>query len=499
MAQALYDVVFYGEVLAGFSRDEVKQAFARSFKLSDRKAEQLFSGRQCRLRTAQEETQARDYLRRLERLGARAHLEACASSVAPAPLTETNAGSSDHQSGSPPADTGRVPAPMPVVVHAGEPATEQNHHFRFHGSGSEYFRIWIVNILLSIVTLGIYSAWAKVRNKQYFYGNTELNGSSFTYLANPVAILKGRLIALTLVVAYSVATSTPLWWVSAIAVLVAILMAPFFVQRSLMFNARYSAWRNVRFNFDGSFWAAVLIFAGLPLASLVFIGLMAEQLVLGESSVLLMIGPTLLVLVMVVPYFIYWQKRYWVSNSMYGTSRFQFGADSSQFLRLWLKLLLCSAAAALLGGLILALLGALAGVSIAALGGEESRAGTALVVPLLLLVYVVIGLCYLFPFIYFSVRVNNLVYNSTRLGDFRLQANYQLLSYGKLVVINSLLTLLTLGLFRPFAMVRTARYRAGHTLLLAAAPLDGFVAQELEQVGALGEELGDFYDFDFGF
>lgn len=37
--------------------------------------------------------------------------------------------------------------------------------FSFTGSAGEYFRIWIVNIALSIVTLGIYSAWAKVRTK----------------------------------------------------------------------------------------------------------------------------------------------------------------------------------------------------------------------------------------------------------------------------------------------------------------------------------------------
>src|SRR5258707_6333866 len=43
---------------------------------------------------------------------------------------------------------------------------------RFTGRAGEYFRIWIVNICLSIVTLGIYSAWAKVRRKRYFYGNT---------------------------------------------------------------------------------------------------------------------------------------------------------------------------------------------------------------------------------------------------------------------------------------------------------------------------------------
>ncbi len=66
--------------------------------------------------------------------------------------------------------------------------------FKFTGQAGEYFRIWIVNICLTLVTLGIYSAWAKVRRKRYFYGNTLLNEAGFDYLADPKAILRGRLI-----------------------------------------------------------------------------------------------------------------------------------------------------------------------------------------------------------------------------------------------------------------------------------------------------------------
>ena len=73
----------------------------------------------------------------------------------------------------------------------------------FHGKAGEYFRIWIVNILLTILTLGIYSAWAKVRNKQYFYASTTLDGSPFEYTANPITILKGRLVVVAVLVIYS--------------------------------------------------------------------------------------------------------------------------------------------------------------------------------------------------------------------------------------------------------------------------------------------------------
>ena len=70
----------------------------------------------------------------------------------------------------------------------------------FTGKAGEYFGIWIVNLLLSIVTLGIYSAWAKVRRKKYFYNNTLIDGVGFDYHANPIAILKGRVIAFVLFV-----------------------------------------------------------------------------------------------------------------------------------------------------------------------------------------------------------------------------------------------------------------------------------------------------------
>ena len=66
---------------------------------------------------------------------------------------------------------------------------------RFSGTAGEYFGIWIVNLFLTVITLGIYSAWAKVRKKRYFYGNTWLVDSNFEYHGNPVAILKGRIIA----------------------------------------------------------------------------------------------------------------------------------------------------------------------------------------------------------------------------------------------------------------------------------------------------------------
>ena len=105
---------------------------------------------------------------------------------------------------------------------AAVPAVE--HRVAFHGSGGEYFGIWIVNLVLTILTLGIYSAWAKVRRLKYFYGQTELAGARFDYHGSPRAILVGRLIGLLLFAAYTVATELVSWWTPVVLVLLAVVL-----------------------------------------------------------------------------------------------------------------------------------------------------------------------------------------------------------------------------------------------------------------------------------
>ena len=72
----------------------------------------------------------------------------------------------------------------------------------FNGKAGEYFGIWIVNLLLTLITFGVYSPWAKVRRKKYFYNNTLIDNVGFDYHAKPIAILKGRAIAFVLFLGY---------------------------------------------------------------------------------------------------------------------------------------------------------------------------------------------------------------------------------------------------------------------------------------------------------
>ena len=142
--------------------------------------------------------------------------------------------------------------------------------FRFTGNGREYFAIWIVNLLLSIITLGIYSAWAKVRREQYFHRNTLLDDQPFEYTGNPVRILIGRIVALVVIGAGSALQEVNVTLALAVTVIF-FLLFPWVIVRSLRFRARNTRYRNLTFSFTGTTWGAIkayfwIFIALMPLA-----------------------------------------------------------------------------------------------------------------------------------------------------------------------------------------------------------------------------------------
>ena len=139
--------------------------------------------------------------------------------------------------------------------------------FEFRGNAKEYFGIWIVNILLSIVTLGIYSAWAKVRRVRYFYGNTFLDGHNFDYHAEPKQILIGRLIVVGVLILFNLSTQFfPLFGLLLAAIYMVVI--PWVINRGLRFRNRMTSYRNVRFDFHGNYGRAFLVFVLMPILSI---------------------------------------------------------------------------------------------------------------------------------------------------------------------------------------------------------------------------------------
>ena len=116
-----------------------------------------------------------------------------------------------------------------------------------------------------------------------------------------------------------------------------------------------------------------------------------------------------------------------------------------------------------------------------------------------MLLHMVVGLLVYLPvFSYIKTSITNLVWSNTSLGNNRFESTLRPSRMIWLYLSNAVAIVISLGLLIPWASIRMARYRLDNLKLLAADELDGFVASEEEKVGAAGEEISDFFDFDVG-
>jgi uncharacterized membrane protein YjgN (DUF898 family) len=323
--------------------------------------------------------------------------------------------------------------------------------FSFTGNAKEYFGIWIVNTLLRIVTVGLYSPWAKVRKRRYFYGNTLLDGVPFDYLADPWAILKGWFIAGIFFGLYSLSSRVSPFFAFGF-MLVFFGVFPWVVVRSRIFNLRNSMHRNIRLGFNPDYREAYRVFLWWQLLVPFTLGVLS-------------------------PYVIYRQKRFLVENSRYGTTPFRFHASAGDYFRIFLPLL----------GLVPLGIGALTAVGL----HKGDKGAVFLPAVLLALVYLVIAL-------YIPTALTNLTWSSTSLGRHRFKCALRLRDLLWIYLSNAVAVLCTLGLLAPWAAVRLLRYRLDHISASGLGGLDSIIASADQQIGAAPEELGDMLGFDLG-
>jgi uncharacterized membrane protein YjgN (DUF898 family) len=346
----------------------------------------------------------------------------------------------------------------------------------FRATGGEYFRIWIVNLLLTIITLGIYSAWAKVRRLRYFYGSTSLDGTSFEYHGRPIAILKGRLIAVSVYAVFVLGGRfSPV--VSLCLLPLFVFGVPWIVMKARLFQLRMSSWRGLRFNFHGNYMDALGAFIGWMLLAMFTLWILW-------------------------PVALWKQTRYLLGNGAYGTERFQFHATKGQFY------LFCLGALA-----IMLAAGAVAWQFMAPVFTQlqqlqhltpnppqpPSAATMALMARTIGVAYLIAGPLILLAVAWLHARWMDVSIGGLTLGPHRLFARLRTWPLFWIYLSNLLATFCTLGLFYPWAKVRMLRYQMSNIGLIASGSLDQFVADTHIQASAVGEGLHDVFDIDFGF
>lgn len=367
--------------------------------------------------------------------------------------------------GSPPAR----PPPPPPSQPPPPPAPSKALPLAFAGRAGDYFAIWIVNLLLTILTLGIWSAWAKVRRKRYFLGTTTIDGDAFDYLADGWTILKGRLIVAAATATY-VASQSISPYLQGGLMLFYLVSYPWIVNSSLRFNARMTVWRNVRFDFAGSYWGALFVFLVMPV-----IGIMSFGLLLPVASRL--------------------GANYLARHSRFGTAPFHASPALAPFYVAILQSLLILVAALFvilfLIGVALTLAGATPEDPIQLIESIDATYFT--VMPLVMLAGFMLATNF------YRARVRNIVVNTLSLDQHhRFDSVLSGLRYAWIVLSNGILSIASLGLLHPWAAVRAWRYQSACLSVLPAAALDAFVGQQQDSGAALGSEFVDLQGLEIG-
>lgn len=378
----------------------------------------------------------------------------------------------DETSITPESEAAPAYAPEPIPEPAAPIAPQP---FVFTGRYGEYFRIWLVNLALSIVTLGFYSPWAKVRRLEYFWRNTRLDGASFDYHGAPVAILKGRIIGLMLFAAYSLTTKVGFGFHLAALVVIACVL-PLLLFGTLRFRLHNTSYRGIRFRFAGELKGAYSAFLGWPVLaglSLFTLAPLAHQRM----------------------------KNYEHRHAAYGQTGFSSDIKAGPFYGAYLAVFFGTVGAFMVVGMALGMIAVMSGLSGEA-GGAKGPPPSAPPVPPAWLLVVILGM-YLLAILgsqsFLKSRVTNAVWNATTLGAHRFVSRVKARRLLWLTFSNVVATVVTLGLFTPFAQIRTAKYMIGAFTIAPASSFDDVVAAEPEAVGAIGEEAAGFFDFDISF
>ena len=396
------------------------------------------------------------------------------------------------------------------------PQTIDAYPLEFTGSGGEYFRVWIVNVLLSIVTLGFYTPWARKRTAQYFYSHTLVAGSPLEFTAQQRRMVMGFVLLVLITLAYNIAARTGQDTAVGLFLLGGAVLAPFIWASAMRFRLGATRWRGLRLQFTAG-WKEVYM-ASWPVFALalvwfgVFFGLqmlspeVAHALQAAEEEVrkprmptftaamvgLLVLGLVLTVLCVIRLEYNY--KSLLVLRAQVGAERGRWKPVYMDFVKVWLATVAVFIVSVVIIWLVMFVA---AGSSIALLVASAGK-GLGLWMVVVIIAAFVGGIFLMFlasapARAYREARMFQLMWDNIGVSHVaRFKSRLKSGSYIGLRIKNMLLTLLTLGLYRPFARVSEYRMKVESVTLHIKGGVEQVAgAMVRQQQGALGDALAD--------
>ncbi len=348
------------------------------------------------------------------------------------------------------------------------------HHPIFWGRGRTLFGIFMVNTFFTLLTLGLYSFWGRVRIRQFLSSQTSFAHARFSYHGTPQELLKGWSKAfLVFGLPYAFLSLVPLlgdqiptWIPNALAGTMALCFIPVAVVGSHRYRLSRTSLGTIRFSFRGRVKEYMKIW------------------VVGSVLTLLTAG-------IYYPFFENARRKFLVAHTYFGNRPFTYSGRGSGLLRIYVTSLAFSLI------IMVTLIGIHAGpdgLSILAQwpsdGWRDLLFNSLFITGLLTL---------LLPWFYLQVSKQRYQWNHSDFGDAHFQFSASTWNLMELRLTNFLMLILTFGLAWPWVQVRNLQFLYYHLSL--QGPLDfQRIEQEALDASPTGEELAGYFDagFDLG-
>lgn len=314
----------------------------------------------------------------------------------------------------------------------------RQYQLRFLGKGGELFVIQIVNLLLMVITAGIYYPWAKAKTLRYMYGSTEFEGSTLQFHGTGPEMFKGFIKAIAILGTFYFLPALVLYFLldfkgafeAAVVFLYlgVVVIMPLAIHGSYRYRMSRTSWRGIRFGYRGNRGELVKLF---------FKGLFFTIITFGIYS----------------SWFTCDLRRYVISNIRFGSAKFKWNGDGGNYFGIFIV------------GYILTILT----LGIYAFWWQKNL---------------------------FEFYVNHLSIEKDG-ADIKFTSKATGGDFFVLMIVNLLIILFTFGLGAPWAVVRTFNFVMDNIELHGYVDVEEIVQTEQDFKDATGEDVADFFDFEF--
>ena len=301
----------------------------------------------------------------------------------------------------------------------------------FKGKGGDLFVVLIVNWLLTMITLGIYYPWAKVRRLSWYYENTEMDSHPFHFHGTGREMFIGFIKAvaiLAVIIGLFVGLNYLRMPFLAFIIYVGGLLAfiPLVIHGTYRYRMSRSSWRGIHFGYRGQLKELYTICLRDGFLTIITLGIYGSWFVMNL-------------------------RNYILSHVRYGSSNFQYRGEGLEFFVLNLK------------GWFLTIIT----LGIYAFWWQKDL---------------------------FEYYVNNLSWNFSDGKRIQFKSTATGGGLFGLLVGNVLLIIFTLGIGFAWAQVRMARFVMNNIEFAGDADLNAVAQTEAEHKNALADDLGDMMD-----